>query len=165
MKPSQHRVHSRQPGKSRTLPKSGALAVVASGAIPLSFWLSNTHDCPLFNGMSSKKDEKHWQKPVPPGRALDAVIADDLTSLRPTHQPQYSPYGPFGMAKEGVGTHIGPKSFTSRAQLRNSIVHEELHHRWWERGIYDHHPKESTKEAKFYDIIRRYERMRGWTTE
>ena len=97
-------------------------------------------------------------------RAIDTVLAEDLSSLRLTHRPQYSPYVPYAMAKDGVGTHIGPNSFISRAQLRNSIVHEELHHRWWARKtkIYDHHPLGSAKEAKFYETIRRYEKMRGW---
>ena len=45
------------------------------------------------------------------------------------------------------------KSFESRAALRNTIVHEELHHRWWSRGIMDHHPAGSAKEARFYETI------------
>ncbi|WP_167298589.1 hypothetical protein [Sphingomonas leidyi] len=46
--------------------------------------------------------------------------------------------------------------------MRNTIVHEELHHRWRSHGVYDHHPLGSAKEAKFYNTIERYEWMRGW---
>lgn len=88
--------------------------------------------------------------------AIRASIAEDLPSLRLTHMPEYSPFINTGVAARGV------KSFESRGALRNVIVHEELHHRWWSRGILDHHPVGSAKEAKFYETIRRYERMRGW---
>ncbi|WP_095158530.1 hypothetical protein [Pseudomonas sp. Irchel 3E13] len=53
-------------------------------------------------------------------------------------------------------------NFSSRALLRNVIVHEELHHRWWQRGIIDHHPNGTFKEERFYEKIRRHEQMRGW---
>lgn len=95
-------------------------------------------------------------------RAIEAVIAEDFQSLGLTYQPRYSPYVGHGIAKRGVGTHIGSSPFGSRAALRETIVHEELHHRWWSRGIFDPHPVGSPQEARFYEVIRRYERMRGW---
>lgn len=52
--------------------------------------------------------------------------------------------------------------FVSRSELRDTIKHEEPHHRWWKRGIIDHHPKGSDKEGIFYETIRRYKTMRGW---
>ena len=52
--------------------------------------------------------------------------------------------------------------FSSRVDLRDTIIHEELHHRWWQRGIIDHHPMNSTKEAIFYKTINAYKQMRGW---
>ena len=50
--------------------------------------------------------------------------------------------------------------FSSRVDLRDTIIHEELHHRWWERGMYDHHP--IGNDEQFYKVIERYKRMRGW---
>lgn len=95
-------------------------------------------------------------------RAIGAVISEDLSGLRLTHTPEYSPFIGHGVAMEGTGTQIGKQVFSSRAELRNTIVHEELHHRWWSRGVYDHHPAGSAMETKFYNTIERYERMRGW---
>jgi len=95
-------------------------------------------------------------------RAINAIIAEDFPNLKLTHSPQYSPYVNYGMAKRGVGTHLGAKSFVSRAQLRDAIIHEELHHRRWKRGGINHHPRGSTQEERFYKIISRYKRMRGW---
>ncbi|MEW1659732.1 hypothetical protein [Streptomyces sp. NPDC093707] len=53
--------------------------------------------------------------------------------------------------------------FESRGQLRDSLVHEELHHRWWNRGLMNHHPGygEGTSD-RFYATITRYFKMRGW---
>jgi hypothetical protein len=95
-------------------------------------------------------------------RAIDSIIREDFRSLNLTHQPQYNPFIRTGVAQKGAGTQIGKMNFSSRADLRNVIVHEELHHRWWARGIFDHHPAGSAKEFRFYETIRRYERMRGW---
>ncbi|MBL8193112.1 MAG: hypothetical protein JNM06_04770, partial [Blastocatellia bacterium] len=95
-------------------------------------------------------------------KAVDSVLKEDFKDLNVTHKPQYSPYASTGVAKKDVGTHIGKKSFNSRNDLRNTIVHEELHHRWWKKGRYNHHPKDSASEKKFYNTINRYERMRGW---
>lgn len=95
-------------------------------------------------------------------RAIAASISEDLPNLNLTHTPQYNPWISHGVAQREAGTQIGRRSFESRAALRNTIVHEELHHRWWKRGILNHHPTGSAREAKFYETIRRYERMRGW---
>ena len=98
-------------------------------------------------------------------RAIGAMIKEDFQDLNLTHTPQYSPFVGYGVAKKGVGTQIGPKSFESRAQLRNTIVHEELHHRWFSRGIKggEHHPRDgSGLSDKFYGTVARYMNMRGW---
>ncbi|WP_315076400.1 hypothetical protein [uncultured Clostridium sp.] len=39
--------------------------------------------------------------------------------------------------------------------MRDIIIHKELHQRWWERGIYAHHPVGTEMEAKFYKTIER----------
>lgn len=106
-------------------------------------------------------------------RAIQGVIADDLSAvpgvrpgLRLTHTPQYSPYARTGLAMQGEGTQIGKNVFHSRHSLRNTIIHEELHHRWWARGIPTeaHHAARGVYVAneRFYRVIERYERMRGW---
>ena len=50
----------------------------------------------------------------------------------------------------------------ARNELRDTIIHEELHHRWWKRGLKNRHPPSSTREWKFYETIDRYKKMRGW---
>jgi Metallopeptidase toxin 5 len=98
-------------------------------------------------------------------RAIDAVISEDFQDLRFTHHPVYSPWVNTGIAKIDEGTQIGWKSFVSRAQLRDTLVHEELHHRWYARGIPPgtHHPRDgSGTSEQFYNTVNRYLRMRGW---
>ena len=97
-------------------------------------------------------------------RAIDAIIAEDFPNLRFTHKPASSPWASTGIASRGEGTQIGYKSMESREDLRNVLVHEELHHRWWDRGITEsHHPRDgSGLSSRFYGTIERYERMRGW---
>jgi hypothetical protein len=71
-----------------------------------------------------------------------------------------------------MSTHIGKHSFSSKADLIDVIVHEELHHRWWDKGIVDHHPEaakllrpltdaEALRGTKFYATIARYKRLKG----
>ncbi|HEX9063313.1 MAG TPA: hypothetical protein VF941_24335, partial [Clostridia bacterium] len=95
-------------------------------------------------------------------KAINSIIKEDFPALNLTYKPQYNPDIRTGIAQEGWGTQIGKDMFKSRNSLRDTIVHEEQHHRWWERGIYNHHPKGSELEAKFYEIIDRYFRLRGW---
>ncbi len=101
--------------------------------------------------------------PVARNRAIDSIIKEDFSELNLTFTPEYNPFIRTGIASKGQGTQIGKANFSSRSSLRDVIVHEELHHRWWEKGVYDHHPTDSIKEAKFYETIKRYKRMRGWS--
>ncbi|MGW1552696.1 hypothetical protein [Streptomyces sp. NPDC002346] len=97
-------------------------------------------------------------------RAIDAMIQEDFPDLRFTHQPQYSPWVSTGLAKPNRGTQVGWKRFGSRDDLRTTLVHEELHHRWFARGVPgEHHPRDgSGNSARFYGTINRYKSMRGW---
>ena len=95
-------------------------------------------------------------------KAIRAIIEEDFPDLSLTHTPEYSPFIRTGIAQKDTGTQIGKNMFSSRNDLRDTIIHEELHHRWWKRGIVDHHPMGSEKEALFYETIRRYKEMRGW---
>ncbi|MFF1692264.1 RHS repeat-associated core domain-containing protein [Streptomyces sp. NPDC058257] len=98
-------------------------------------------------------------------RAIDTMIRRDFPDLKLTHKPQYSPWVNTGIAKDGLGTHIGYKRFSSSIDLRNSIVHEELRHRWFARGIPagTHHPRDrSGLYEQFYATVNRCLSMRGW---
>jgi hypothetical protein len=97
-------------------------------------------------------------------RAIDAIIEEDFPHLELTHKPQYNPFMTSGIAVQGTGTQIGRNQFSTRADLRDTIIHEELHHRWWERGIASpHHASEHVEgQERFYETIERYKRMRGW---
>ncbi|MGW4049555.1 polymorphic toxin-type HINT domain-containing protein [Streptomyces sp. NPDC004779] len=96
-------------------------------------------------------------------RAIDAIITEDFPDLNLTHRPVYSYGVNSGMAMPNVGTQIGFKRFASRALLRTTIVHEELHHRWFARGLTNHHPRDgSGTSERFYGIVDRYMSIRGW---
>ena len=95
-------------------------------------------------------------------RAIDAILKEDFPDLNLSYKPEYNPFIRTGVAQQNTGTQIGKNMFISRDELRDTIIHEELHHRWWKQGIYDHHPVGTDKEAIFYEIIRRYKEMRGW---
>ncbi|WP_430542820.1 hypothetical protein [Streptomyces iconiensis] len=96
-------------------------------------------------------------------RALAAILKG-FPDLDFTHQPQYSPFVGHGVSQHGGGTQIGPSSFVSREQLRNTLIHEELHRRWCSRRNFDsHHPRGgSGPSARFYDTVARHKRRRGW---
>lgn len=98
-------------------------------------------------------------------RAISIAIAEDFPDLRFSYRPVYSPFVNTGVAKPGSGVQLGAKSFVSRKELRDSLVHEELHHRWFDRGLPPgtHHPRDgSGLSPRFYDTIARYKAMRGW---
>ncbi|GKX53155.1 RHS repeat-associated core domain-containing protein [Budvicia aquatica] len=98
-------------------------------------------------------------------KAIDSIIKEDFPNLDLTYTPQYSPFIGHGVAMKDKGTQLGKKVFSSRDELRDTIIHEELHHRWWRKGILDHHPRNSLKEEKFYLTIERYKQMRKWDNE
>ncbi|GAA2808641.1 hypothetical protein GCM10010505_38540 [Kitasatospora aburaviensis] len=97
-------------------------------------------------------------------RTIDALIKQDFPDLNFTFTARYSPWVNTGIAKPFTGTQVGWKRFGSRNDLRNTLVHEELHHRWFARGIFEeHHPRDgSGLSSKFYGTVDRYMRMRGW---
>ena len=95
-------------------------------------------------------------------KAITAIIKEDFPDLHLTYKPEYSPFIRTGIAKHNAGTQIGKNMFVSRNELRDTIIHEELHHRWWKKGVHDHHPVGTDKEKLFYETIRRYKEMRGW---
>ncbi|MBF6357668.1 hypothetical protein IU449_24490 [Nocardia higoensis] len=97
-------------------------------------------------------------------RALEAILnSPDFNNFRFTHRPVYSPTVYSGMARQNTGIQIGRIPFSSRLELRRTIVHEELHHRWFARGRINHHPRDGNGTSKlFYDTVNRYLEFRGW---
>ncbi|WNG16934.1 RHS repeat-associated core domain-containing protein [Cystobacter fuscus] len=92
---------------------------------------------------------------------IQEILKKDIPNVRMTHVPQYNPFlSPFALAVQRKGTQIGKRSFASRRELIDTIVHEELHHRWWSRGIYGHHSP--ALDDKFSATVKRYMRMRGF---
>ena len=95
-------------------------------------------------------------------RAIDAVVREDFSGVRFSANPTYNPdFTGFGRATP-TSIEIGrnPSNFSSRMELRDSLVHEELHHRLWRRGVTSpHHP---SQDAFIRSRIDRYFRMRGW---
>lgn len=112
-----------------------------------------TSDLSYVTGKAAKARQK----------AIEAIIKEDFPNLKLTYKPAYSPFIRTGVAQKFTGTQIGKRMFVSRKALRDTIIHEELHHRWWKRKIYNHHPPGGTKKEEiFYKIIKRYKEMRGW---
>ncbi|MEU9186215.1 DUF6531 domain-containing protein [Streptomyces sp. NPDC048484] len=134
-------------GKSSRIPSYNVEGIAADGT---SSW---TADLSHATGKTTEARN----------RAIGALIAEDFPDLQLSYTPRYNPWGRHGVAKNGEGTQFGPRSFVSRDSLRLSTVHEELHHRWWGRGLNDHHPRNGSGTSdKFYDTVERYMRMRGW---
>ncbi|MFF3497944.1 hypothetical protein [Streptomyces sp. NPDC003247] len=97
-------------------------------------------------------------------RAIEVAMREWLPGLKFTHKPQYSPWVNSGIAKPDAGTHIGWKPFVNRYELTKTLVHEELHHRWFARGIPPgtHHPPDGSGLSElFYRTVNTYLRMRG----
>lgn len=111
-----------------------------------------TSDLSQVTGKAAKAREK----------AIEAILKEDFPDLNLSYKPEYSPFIRTGIAQQNTGTQIGKNMFVSRNELRDTIIHEELHHRWWKRGIINHHPIGTDKERLFYETIKRYKEMRGW---
>jgi hypothetical protein len=118
-------------------------------------------------------DLSHLDKATGPKRAeidqrekmIDSIMSNELQGLRLTFRPRYNPdLSPSytGISREGAGIQLGPAAFRSRFELAKTTVHEELHHRWWKRGIRgDHHPVFTLRAQRFYGTVNRYLKLRG----
>ena len=97
-------------------------------------------------------------------KAINAAIREDLPHLNLSSSPQYSPFAAQGVAKRNQGTQIGKKAFVSRDKLVDTIVHEELHLRWWRKGIQGNHhsPDTYVPNELFYNVLSRYKRLRKY---
>lgn len=94
---------------------------------------------------------------------IDSVISNELQGLRLTYRPRYNPGLVYtGISRRGAGSQLGRDAFRSRFELTKTTVHEELHHRWWARGIMaDHHPPGSLRAKQFYGTVNRYLKLKG----
>jgi hypothetical protein len=94
---------------------------------------------------------------------IKEVISRNFEGVRFTYVAEYNPIlQPFGIAQENTGSQIGPRGFQSMKALYDTIIHEELHHRWWARGISDHHEDSPKKDQLFEYTIYRYLNRRGF---
>jgi hypothetical protein len=95
--------------------------------------------------------------------AIEGTIAQHLPDLKLSYVPQYNPFlsGVFGIAMRGKGTQLSKSAFSSAKQLIETIVHEELHHRWWARGILESHHGNAVLDGKFEAVVQRYMQMFG----
>src|SRR5947209_8506563 len=90
-------------------------------------------DSPDFRGGARYRHPQEW---------IDRVIATDpaLSNVEMSYPPRYSgrlnAYGQATLEEPGVPglTTIGRSSLVSRRELLDTIIHEETHHRLWQRA-------------------------------
>ena len=113
------------------------------------------------------------ERSIARSRVINNIMEQDFPKLqlRAGQYPVYDPELPLSMyseaTKEGA-IKIGPLAFESKnplLEIREGIVHEELHHRlWFDRHIpYKlHHPEPNPYVGPFQRDVDRYMRFRGW---
>ncbi len=91
----------------------------------------------------------------------DDIAQNELANTRLTHPPAYDsemPLDIYGMATRNESTRIGPLAIDQgRRETLVTIVHEEMHHRLWARGVPSnlHHPYVER-------VAQRFARLEGW---
>ena len=104
------------------------------------------------------------------------IVSQDaaLKNVRISHPPKYSSQlRHFGLAirtlsGSGARTLIGRKSLVSRAELIDTIIHEELHHRIWKRAMRGREKdmmrigNRTIEEAYVEAATNRFMRMKGF---
>ena len=97
---------------------------------------------------------------------IDDIASNELSGVQFTYKPEYNPFlAPLGVAKEGAGSQIGPRAFQSaspRTAVAGTLVHAELHHRLWARGIPGDHHTVPAVHAYFNKVMERFARRKGW---
>jgi RHS repeat-associated protein len=97
---------------------------------------------------------------------IDSILANELKGVSLTFRPRYNPDLEYmGISRKGVGTQLGPEAFRSRFELSKTMLHEEVHHLWWARGITgirdDHHPPGSLLAREFYGTLNQWLKSLG----
>ncbi|MEI6528082.1 MAG: RHS repeat-associated core domain-containing protein [bacterium] len=89
------------------------------------------------------------------------VIKSDFSGLSFMQPPEFAPaLSQLGLSQIGAFSKIGPRAFKSLGALRETLLHEELHHRFWKRGIPSpHHP---IMEEYMRKVLIRYYLKKGW---
>jgi len=91
---------------------------------------------------------------------IDEIVQNELANVRLSHYPEFDPSMPFmryGEAVRGLYTRIGPLAVEEgHVETLIAIVHEEMHHRLWARGVptYLHHPYVE-------EVAQRFARLKG----
>ncbi len=94
---------------------------------------------------------------------VDTAVTEFLPRLklraRPTYNPALDVSARARVLSDGTRVaEIGPRSINSGyPETVDSLIHEDLHHRWWGRGVPSPHDHNRLQE-----VIERYCRMRGW---
>jgi hypothetical protein len=96
---------------------------------------------------------------------MEDIAAKELAGVKFTFKTEYNPLlKPMGIAKGGVGSQVGPLPFAAsnpRTEVAGTMVHEELHQRWFTRGIPSPH-HEGEMGRIFRSIMRRFGKRKGW---
>ena len=94
---------------------------------------------------------------------VDTAVTEFLPRLKLRAPPRYNPAldlpARARVLSDGTRvTEIGPRSINNGyPETVDSLIHEDLHHRWWGRGIPSPHDHDRLQE-----VIERYSRRRGW---
>ena len=88
----------------------------------------------------------------------------ELAGVRMTYLPEYVEYGlnVDGMATQPLGRFPGRTRISrlaveaGRMNIIETILHEELHHRFWARGIEEGH------HSLMKPIIEKFFKLHGW---
>jgi len=92
---------------------------------------------------------------------IDDIVQTELKNVRLSQYPQYNPNIPsdiYGLARRSAFTQVGPQAIQEgRGETLITIVHEEMHHRLWTRGVptHLHHPYVE-------NVAQRFARLKGW---
>lgn len=121
----------------------------------------------VSEGMSKPVGHSLKGPSLPPGQsAVDEVVAGDLGGVKFTAEPQYDPaLTTYGEAVQGnrfvpAQTRVGQRATQSVGHMRETLLHEELHHRLWKRGVPSpHHP---SKDAYLKSVLIRFFKKKGW---
>jgi RHS repeat-associated protein len=95
---------------------------------------------------------------------IEDIASKELRGVKFTAKAEFSPFlEEMGVSQEGVGSQVGSLPFNSanpRTEVAGTMIHEELHQRWWARGMSDHHGPELNH--RFEKTIDRFGKRKGW---
>ncbi|HUT92889.1 MAG TPA: hypothetical protein VMY37_25575, partial [Thermoguttaceae bacterium] len=158
------------PNATKALARGGAglyrWGKVRSGAEAGLSGLVKSKSSVDFSGAGRYRNPQAW---------IDSVIDEDIANVSLSHRPRYNGrLKDFGQATldtpglPGSGrTTIGRPSLRSRTEMVDTIIHEETHHRLWERFLRGSKKAESLiadidiEETYVDAVAKRFLRMKG----